>query len=36
MSALGLQALADETGGQLIGESVPLRNLVIDSRRVGE
>jgi len=36
MSALALQALADETGGQLIGESVPLRNLVIDSRRVGE
>ena len=36
MSALALQALADETGGQLIGESIPLRNLVIDSRRVGE
>ena len=36
MSALALQALADETDGQLIGESVPLRNLVIDSRRVGE
>ena len=36
MSALALQALADETGGQLIGESIPLRNLVIDSRRVCE
>ena len=34
MSAIALQALADETGGQLVGESVALRNLAIDSREV--
>ena len=26
MSAIALQALADETGGQLVGESVALQN----------
>ena len=31
MSAIALQALADETGGQLVGESVALQNLAIDS-----
>ena len=34
MSAIALQALADETGGQLVGESVALQNLAIDSREV--
>jgi len=34
MSAIALQALADETGGQLVGESVALQNLSIDSREV--
>ena len=34
MSAIALQALADETGGQLVGDSVALQTLVIDSREV--
>jgi len=34
MSAIALQALAEETGGQLVGESVALHNLAIDSRDV--
>ena len=34
MSAIVLQALADETGGQLVGDSVALQTLVIDSREV--
>ena len=34
MSAIALQALAEETGGQLVGESVALQNLAIDSREV--
>ena len=34
MSAIALQALAEETGGQLVGESVALYNLAIDSRDV--
>ena len=34
MSAIALQALAEETGGQLVGESVVLQNLAIDSRDV--
>ena len=34
MSAIALQALADETGGHLVGDSVPLQTLVIDSREV--
>ena len=34
MSAIALQALADETGGQLVGKSVALQNLAIDSREV--
>ena len=34
MSAIALEVLADETGGQLVGESVPLRTLAIDSREV--
>ena len=34
MSAIALQALADETGGQLVGESVALQNLAVDSREV--
>ena len=34
MSAIALQALAEETGGQLVGESVALQNLAIDSRDV--
>ena len=34
MSAIALQALADDTGGQLVGESVVLQNLAIDSREV--
>ena len=34
MSAIALEALADVTGGQLVGESVPLQTLAIDSREV--
>ena len=34
MSAIALEALADETGGQLVGESVALQTLTIDSRKV--
>ena len=34
MSAIALEALADETGGQLVGESVALQTLAIDSRKV--
>lgn len=34
MSAIALQALAEETGGQLYGESVPIQHLKIDSREV--
>ena len=34
MSAIALQALAEETGGQLLGESIALQNLTIDSRDV--
>ena len=34
MSAIALQALADETGGQLVGDSVALQTLAIDSREV--
>tara|TARA_Y100000991_G_scaffold21284_1_gene13699 strand:+ start:1307 stop:2668 length:1362 start_codon:yes stop_codon:yes gene_type:complete len=34
MSAIALEALADETGGQLVGESVALQTLAIDSREV--
>ena len=34
MSAIALGALADVTGGQLVGESVPLQTLAIDSREV--
>ena len=34
MSVIALQALAEETGGQLVGESVALQTLAIDSRKV--
>ena len=34
MGAIALQALAEETGGQLYGESVPIQHLKIDSREV--
>lgn len=34
MTAIALQALAEETGGKLVGESVPLQSLVVDSRQV--
>ena len=34
MSAIALKALADETDGQLVGDSVALQTLVIDSREV--
>ncbi len=34
MSGIALQVLADETGGHLMGESVALQNLAIDSREV--
>ena len=33
MGAIALQALAEETGGQLYGESVPIQHLKIDSVR---
>ena len=36
MVAVGLEALARETGGELIGESVALGKLVMDSRQVGK
>ncbi len=36
MVSVELEALAEETGGELIGESVPLGKLVVDSRQVGE
>ena len=34
MTAIALQALAEATGGKLVGESVPLQSLVVDSRQV--
>ena len=34
MGAIPLHALAEETGGQLYGESVPIQHLKIDSREV--
>ena len=36
MGVVALQTLAEETGGELIGASVPLNKLALDSRHVGK